>query len=370
MTEKNLSKKRIEGCDNIRVLAMFLVILGHCLSLALTSGGVVSERIDPYKGLTLAAADTAFRITVIIYSFHMPLFTALSGSVYALSRKEEDAFLPYAKLRIKRLLIPYLMTAVFLWIPVRTIFGAYSHCVSLYDYLKQAFFWNVLLTRNIGYLWFCPALLEINLLGFLIRKKLWPSRTGQKALFWAVLLICSAGSAAFPYNVLQLREMMRLLIWYCLGIWIMENRQSLARFVNRKALLTSAVLFAALTAGHALAAPALSRAEGSARFFAQLTEQGMTYAIALSGIILFYILGFLLGHVKSFAPFIPNAFSIYLFSVPFGDLFVFLASRKVSPESLNNLTCWAMMGAKTAVSLIGAMGLILLLGKLRGRRSI
>lgn len=73
-------REKIKGYDNIRVIVTILVVVGHCCSLSFMYGGYNQEAINPYHDF--------------------------------------DLFVPKI-----------------VWIPIRTIIGAYSHCISFQDFL-------------------------------------------------------------------------------------------------------------------------------------------------------------------------------------------------------------------------------------------
>lgn len=74
-------KRAIVEYDYIRAVAVLLVVLGHCTYykiVTLNGGidyGINSEQSMVGKILSL--------ITLTLYAFHMPLFIALSGSLWA-----------------------------------------------------------------------------------------------------------------------------------------------------------------------------------------------------------------------------------------------------------------------------------------------
>lgn len=75
--------------DFVKVPAIVLVVLGHVVNHYTTPVCAVSTRI--------------------IYLFHMPLFMALSGAIFAIGCEHSryDAFVPFVANKTKRILVPF-----------------------------------------------------------------------------------------------------------------------------------------------------------------------------------------------------------------------------------------------------------------------
>lgn len=70
--------KFVEELNMMKVLATFLVVLGHVFT-NYRDGGLVKPYYDNDIFVTLCS---------YIYSFHMPAFVAVSGGVYFYTRRE------------------------------------------------------------------------------------------------------------------------------------------------------------------------------------------------------------------------------------------------------------------------------------------
>lgn len=96
-------KRAIVEYDYIRAVAVLLVVLGHCTYykiVTLNGGidyGINSEQSMVGKILSL--------ITLTLYAFHMPLFIALSGSLWAVIIQDKGT---PTFLRIKLIVFCYL----------------------------------------------------------------------------------------------------------------------------------------------------------------------------------------------------------------------------------------------------------------------
>ena len=84
--------------DAIRGLAIVLMILGHCIQF-----GQGKAYLDSYAYFD----DVIFKS---IYSFHMPLFAAISGYLIFIQLSRYNSFSQYVKRQIGSLIVP-----VFIW---------------------------------------------------------------------------------------------------------------------------------------------------------------------------------------------------------------------------------------------------------------
>ncbi len=84
-------ENRIEWVDTAKTITMLLVIIGHCnYYYIMTSYGGVDYRTD--IGHVSIACKILDHIVNFIYTFHMPLFMALSGMLFSFSMKKEVTF--------------------------------------------------------------------------------------------------------------------------------------------------------------------------------------------------------------------------------------------------------------------------------------
>lgn len=132
---KSSSKhSRLVALDYTRAFAILLVVAGHW--------NPPPEPLWWYQ---------CFRI---IYTFHMPLFLAISGFLYMYTRKQKG-YLSFLKGKFNRLMIPYFFTSlIIITIKLLSQNTAYvEHPVNLLTYLE------ILYSPSAGYfLWFMWAL--------------------------------------------------------------------------------------------------------------------------------------------------------------------------------------------------------------------
>ena len=117
--------------DLLRIILVVLVVIGH---------GTYYDIITKFGGINYgilmsdaSISDTMFHkitsiITSFIYTFHMPVFIALSGSLFSL--KKNINIKKNIEKKAKRLLIPFIVVWLFWNLPVK-YFSGYYHGVSI-----------------------------------------------------------------------------------------------------------------------------------------------------------------------------------------------------------------------------------------------
>ena len=213
-------QKRIEWIDMAKTLTMLLVILGHCSYLTIETkfGGVnygkcISE-VD--NGLSVMVLTV---ITDLIYSFHMPLFMALSGACFSLTYKHYSSIKLLLKNKAHRLLLPFIFTTMFLSIPLKYISGYWSDSV---NWIRDALLGQVLLMGN-SHLWFVFALFWMFLWHeFLMRLKV----SFRNPLFLVGLIFCSWGGdymSSHGYEILGLVASIKFYFYFVLGFVFIKD---------------------------------------------------------------------------------------------------------------------------------------------------
>lgn len=137
-----MGKRTLNEYDVLKAMAIILVVIGHATIL-------YSPTKHPEQDVRVAQL-----ITKAIYMFHMPLFMALSGAVYALGRARGKyaEFKPFALNKSRRLIVPYICAGFFVLLPV--ICWISSGDIS-------GHFTDMVLGRDCRHLWYLLALAEI-----------------------------------------------------------------------------------------------------------------------------------------------------------------------------------------------------------------
>lgn len=204
--------------QNIRTLAILLVVLGHSIII-----------YDPNWNLYQPNFSSEFFMYLkrLINIIQMPLFFALSGYCYGLSTwRENSNVIGFAKKKAKRLLIPFCFFALFWVIPIRSI----SH-YALWDGLPfGSILLKVFLGFDSGHLWFLPTLfVAFILISFLeqikqkyVGKKGITSRHFENTFLFLSFLL-SFGSSFLP-ELLFIRPTGKNLFWFYFGLSILRNQ--------------------------------------------------------------------------------------------------------------------------------------------------
>lgn len=137
-----MKPRELNEYDLLKAVAIVLVIVGH-VTIGFTP--------QTYTGQSTRLAQL---VTSGIYLFHMPLFMAVSGAVYELSRGKlsYQKFIPFVKVKFKRIIIPYFVVGLCAVLPVLV-------------YTTPGLSWNrfstwakILLAEDCRHLWYLLAL--------------------------------------------------------------------------------------------------------------------------------------------------------------------------------------------------------------------
>ena len=160
---KPQTASRVAAYDIVRCAALLLVLLGHTSyqTIATPYGGIDIAAVRAAAGLADTAIHQAMEAVVSgIYTFHMRLFFALSGAVFYLRLRQGAYTAPRRAARTflgqkaRRLLVPFLVTALFYAMPLKAAAGCWAASAHpLRDILLGQF----LLLGN-SHLWFLAML--------------------------------------------------------------------------------------------------------------------------------------------------------------------------------------------------------------------
>lgn len=173
--------ERYEWIDILRTFTMVLVIIGHCnyYNIQTSYGGIVYNSGNFENSLIFRILG---QIISFIYSFHMPLFMAISGACFSLSKNKKQ-FKILAKEKARRLLVPFVVVTFFISIPCKLYGGYWAHSNNL---IKDILVGQFLLMGN-SHLWFVVSLYYIFLSFYVVSK----IRDYSNILYWCFLLSLS-----------------------------------------------------------------------------------------------------------------------------------------------------------------------------------
>lgn len=197
MNKTTLTKS--EHYDVIKVFATFLVVLAH------------STRMYTGSGVITPACESVFLsyLSAAIYTFHMPLFVAVSGMVYGFCIDDRGKYtdnVAFVKNKFIRLIIPYLFFGFAYVAPVMVLFG-FSNS-SYFAYCLR----GILLSENSRHLWYILVLFEIFLICAVLKKYI------QK---WHVVFLIIFFALALTHNhvpgILQLSNLVYYIFFFYAG---------------------------------------------------------------------------------------------------------------------------------------------------------
>lgn len=185
---------------NIRIIATFIVVMGHAMMLYSGWG---------YINVNHPACDLFFYLKRIINIIQMPLFFALSGYLQDYLDKNynrKNLFTDLVRKKIKRLIVPYFFISCTFLLVARLI-SNYRGWAELnpFDIIV-----NILLMRQDGHLWFLPTLFYIFCFWFFLKK------CNTYAVLISTFLV-SVITHYFKLEFFHLQDAMWYMFWFVLG---------------------------------------------------------------------------------------------------------------------------------------------------------
>ncbi len=231
-----VKKKQIPEYDILRVIVTLLVIISHCGYIKIESdyGGFnYSEYAENFS-----LVYRLFRKVVsLLYSFHMPLFMALSGALYYKSSQKDkyNNFKSLAAVKFKRLIIPFLTVSLLYSTPLKFASGYFSESENIFN---DIFIGQILVQGN-THLWYILSLFFIFLFIFLIEKL---PKIDWKIKYGILFLVYIAGNKV-PIQLFG--YIMMYSFWFYTGFLFEPIREK----YNKKVNIISTVIPLALFLG-------------------------------------------------------------------------------------------------------------------------
>lgn len=229
---------------------MILVVVGHCTYYTI-AGPSEYGGID-YTGAMKAAGvmdtyvhDWTNELTFFIYTFHMPLFMAISGAVFELGwnkGKYRDAAI-FVKKKVRRLLVPFFGVTLLYAVPLKYLSGYWNESSNV---LRDIFIGQVLLQGN-THLWFLMTLFcEFLIFYFFLRQGILEKRY-QYILFVILLLTCFVAKKV-PIKLIS--YILEFGIYFCVGILFERYRKVINAHVALRWVIALLVLWLMLFLMH------------------------------------------------------------------------------------------------------------------------
>lgn len=234
-------KKRAD-IVSLRAIAIIFVALGHSII-------IYSSDWSLYK----TAVECTFldHLKDVINVIQMPLFFSISGFCLIYTMRKSNPISMFIIDKIRRILIPFLIIGVFWLYPIRLI----SKYPPYYDKnLFSVIFYDIILGKDNGHLWFLPTLFFMLLITYCIGvwTKFNPDmHTRNTIYFYALIILIAVATMALPFNLPYLDQFGQYYIFFVVGILIHQYDYLVAR--NSLAILFSTIVmitaFAAIWMG-------------------------------------------------------------------------------------------------------------------------
>jgi fucose 4-O-acetylase-like acetyltransferase len=251
MCQLKPTQARIIYADFLKGALIFLVVFGHC--------------IQNFSCMADGACFSNSKIAGLIYSFHMPLFFAVSGYFSFVSMRKYLSIKQFTVKRIFPLLIPFFIFVVFDWIIIQSSFRIgliywfvkdliIFLCLTfvlkklkadkMWVFLIISFFMMALPSNSIAslgkfYLFFCTGYLlnrmDIQKYCKICRKQIWLILVTCIILYCIVLYYYNntfffglkiLSSEQFFHTVLSLGLAFALCILFALGVYSISKRRN------------------------------------------------------------------------------------------------------------------------------------------------
>lgn len=256
-------KKRIEWIDILKGYGIFLIVLGH----------------------TISYCDKLQNVVMYIYSFHVPLFFAVSGYLFIF---KSNNFKEFFIQKFKSIMVPYFVFAFLFLIPYFLLGSNIASDLNLTldnNPLKMIFgvFYgnghNFYLKQN-SPLWFLPCLFVIFIIFYLINKKI----KNKKVIFLISLVFVLIGHLDYNFAIIRLPWSIdiafSMYFFFSLG-YLLKEFDILNKIKNNYKIIISIVLI------------------GIGIYFSQINTQ-VSYVINYYGNYLYFMISSIAGIVGYF----------------------------------------------------------------------
>lgn len=207
---------------NIRVFAIFLVVLGHSIIMYTGWNVVETTRTIPYIKI----------LKRFINVIEMPLFMSVSGFVFFYSKKNH--FFRFILNKAKRLLLPYICAGAFWMAPLRMI----MHIKNWNDGYFENVWKNIILQKSVGHLWYLISLFLIFIVMYGIVKLL--SKINGNGIHDLILLVgllfvsySAKDGLFFQFGGTAIKRTFYYLFWFFLGYLLNKYSAKFAKVENK-----------------------------------------------------------------------------------------------------------------------------------------
>lgn len=304
-----MNKKIIKEYSFIRVVATVLVVIGHAGYLSMET---------KYGGITLNINEVSFMQKIIeliirfIYSFHMPLFFALSGGIFKLSlmEKKNNLLKQIVKIKMKRLIVPFFLVTLGYVIPIKYFINYFS---IVNNKVNSIILGQIFLCGN-THLWFLVVLFQITIIVYFIEKiKSYYLKIGL------VVFIFYLGTIS-KIEFLGISRVLINILWFYMGILYQENYLYLKKIIlkNMYGYLKIAIFLEVI-----ILLIYLYFFKNNIYFYTILNFNGIILSLLFS----YFFIETNITNKKIYKIILKNSFIIYLLSDTNNYIFLFIIKK-------------------------------------------
>lgn len=307
--------------DITRVFAVALVVIAHSTYYTITTkyGGI--DYFDIMSNANIGDTFIHKILNIIvnaIYTFHMPLFVALSGTLFSVSTSNNKniSLKSIIKNKYYRLIIPFIIVTIIYSVPIKLISGYYTY-PNFTSLLRDIFYGQLLLMGN-SHLWYLPSLFLDFIFIYLLCKYV------RKKSIITIFLI-AIHFISFKIQIPLISNPLKFAIWFYMGCLFEEKRILVNKCIKEKHnLIFSTILIFTL-------AFFLSRYINNTNFILSIIKEIVICCCTITGCFFVYNISYLLAiktniennrYLKLVS---NNSLGIYLYSdsLNYAILFIF-----------------------------------------------
>lgn len=291
-----MKRKYYEEYNIIRVIATLLVVIGHSgyISMLTEYGGI--QMWEYNKPILQTLIDLGVRV---IYSFHMPLFFALSGALFAHSIKTKPlSYKNLLKSKGRRLLLPYILCNLLWVIPVKLISGYWSGSESIVEDILVG---QVFLGGN-NHLWYLWALFVITCVAYIFRNN-----ERMRLLIAVIMFVVGVVLDKSNITLFAINRILFNYIWFECGMLYAKYRENIIDYANKKKfrnLMVSIVVYIVILSIY------LVLAKGNRYAYALVNISGVVASVVIS----ISLMGSCFVKSKLYTTVLKHSMFIYLLS--------------------------------------------------------
>ncbi|MBN1040017.1 acyltransferase [Clostridium botulinum] len=316
---KTINNKLIKEYDIMRIIVVILVILGHSAYYTIHTnyGGIDYFSIMETMNVNDTLIHKLLSVMVsAIYSFHMPLFVALSGALFSiqLSKNKYPTLINVIKDKFFRLIVPFFIVSFFYSIPLKLISG-YYYFKNFTQVLKDILLGQILLMGN-SHLWFLLALF-IDFVIIYLMKKYYKGSNGSITIILVLIHFIS-----FKITIPLLANPLKYAIWFYMGYSFEGIRLNCNKYIERHKAPIVLFIFIFIFS--------LNRYIVSSNFIISIIKEILSCFCAVLGSFIVYSISYLITihtriidnkHIQGIS---KNSFGLYLYSDSINYILLFL----------------------------------------------